>query len=118
MSGLSFQATMPYTAMGNNKLAGNAAMNWATGWTICAARGRIPTHTPMGTQMKLARAISMNTRSMVSVASPHTCSASRSGVFLISTQTMCHSPSTTAAIKSRTQIRSERRLGDGASGAG
>ena len=34
----------------------------------------------------------MNTRSMVSVARPHTCSASRSGVFWISTTTMCHSP--------------------------
>ncbi len=31
MSGFSFHATIPYTAMGNNRFAGNAAMNWAMG---------------------------------------------------------------------------------------
>ncbi len=66
----------------------------------------MPTHTPIGTQTRLASAIKMNTRSMVSVARPHTCSASRSGVFLISTATMCHSPSTTAATISETHNRS------------
>ena len=85
-------------------------MNCAMGCTICVARGRIPTHTPIGTQITLASAIRMNTRSMVSVARPHTCSASRSGVFLISTATMCHSPSTTAAMISDTHSRSRRSL--------
>ncbi len=45
----------------------------------------MPTHTPIGTQTRLASAINTNTRNMVSSARPHTCSASCSGVFLIST---------------------------------
>ena len=86
-------------------------MNWATGCTICAARGRIPTQTPIGTQMKLASAINMKTRNMVRNARPQTCNASRGEVFAISTATMCHSPSTTAAITSDTQNRSRLRFG-------
>ncbi len=43
-------------------------MNCAIGCTICVARGRIPTHTPIGTQIRLASAIRTNTRSIVSVA--------------------------------------------------
>ena len=86
-------------------------MNCAMGCTICAARGRIPTHTPIGTQIRLASAIKMNTRSMVMAAKPHTCSASRRGVFLMSTTTICQSPSTTAATISDTHSKSSDRLG-------
>ncbi len=59
-------------------------MNCATGCTSCAARGRMPTHTPIGTHNRLASAIKMNTRNMVMLASPQTCKASRSGVFFMS----------------------------------
>ena len=73
---------MPYTAIGNSRFAGNAAMNCAIGCTIWAARGRIPTQMPMGTQTRLARAIRTNTRTMVMNARPHTCNASLSGVLV------------------------------------
>ncbi len=86
-------------------------MNCAMGCTICVARGRIPTHTPIGTQIKLASAIKTNTRSIVIAAKPHTCSASRKGVFLMSTTTICQSPSTTAATISETHSQSSDRFG-------
>ena len=61
--------------------------------------------------MRLASAISVKTRTMVRNASPPTCNASRSEVFAISTATMCHSASTTAAITSDTQNKSRLRFG-------
>ncbi len=78
----------------------------------------MPTHTPIGTHTKLASAIKMNTRNMVSDASPHTSRASRSGVFLTSTQTMCQRPRTTAAITSDTHRRSRLLLGAAGASAG
>ena len=54
-------------------------MNCAIGCTICAARGRRPTQTPIGTHTRLASAINMNTRNMVRQARPQTCRASLSG---------------------------------------
>ena len=64
-SGFSFSSTMPDTAMGNSRFAGKAASNCAIGCTMLAARGRSPTHTPIGTQTRLASAISTATRSSV-----------------------------------------------------
>src|ERR1700721_1000179 len=55
--GLSLSATIADTAIGNKRLAGKAARNYATGWTRVATRGRVPTQTPIGTQMMLASAI-------------------------------------------------------------
>ena len=103
--------TIPYTAMGNSKFAGNAAMNCAIGCTICAARGRIPTQMPIGTHTRLARAIKTNTRSIVISARPQTCRASCIEVFVIRPATMCQSPSTTAATISDTHSRSRLRFG-------
>ena len=85
-------------------------MNWAMGWTNCAARGRIPTHTPIGTHTRLANPISMKTRSMVRAAKPQTCNASMSGVLRISTAMMCQNPRTTAATTKDTHNRSRLRL--------
>jgi hypothetical protein len=70
MLGLSFSDTMPTTAIGNSTLAGNAARNWAIGCARSAAHGRKPTHTPIGTQIKLAMAMSAMTRVSVRKPSP------------------------------------------------
>ena len=51
MSGLSCQATIAKTAIGNSRLAGNAARNCAIGWTDRAQRAAVPTQTPIGTQI-------------------------------------------------------------------
>ena len=53
---------MAETTIGNSRFAGKAARNCATGCTRLAARGRVPTQTPIGTQMQLAMAISTTTR--------------------------------------------------------
>ena len=46
-------------------LAGKAARNCASGCTRSAMRGRRPIHTPIGTQIRVASAISTTTRSSV-----------------------------------------------------
>ena len=56
---------------GNSTLAGKAARNCATGCTRSAQRGRSPIQTPIGTQIRLARAISTSTRSSVSRPEPN-----------------------------------------------
>ncbi len=58
-------ATMAITAKGKSTLAGKAARNWATGWMRCDQAGRSPIHTPIGTQIRLAMAISTRTRNSV-----------------------------------------------------
>ena len=76
--GLSLNATIATTTTGNSTLAGNAARNCATGWINCASRGRVPTITPIGTQITLAIAIKTMTR--VSVARPKTAARNTSGI--------------------------------------
>ena len=71
-------ARKDFTAIGNSTLAGNAARNCATGWTRAAQRGRRPIQTPIGTQTRLASAISTTTRSIVMQARPNTATASLS----------------------------------------
>ncbi len=63
---------MTDTTIGNSRLAGKAARNCATGCTITAALGRVPTQTPIGTQMTLAIAISTMTRASVARPSKKT----------------------------------------------
>ena len=58
-------ATIATTAKGKSTLAGKAARNCATGWTRSATAGRRPIQTPIGTQIRLATAISTTTRSSV-----------------------------------------------------
>src|SRR6202161_4344103 len=66
--GLSFSTTITDTATGNSTLAGKAAKNCAMGCTTLANRGRVPTQIPIGTQTRVASAISTIMRD--SVASP------------------------------------------------
>src|ERR1700730_3732234 len=68
MSGFKAKWTITTTKTGNNRLAGNAARNCAKGWIFSARRGRSPTPTPIGTQIKEAAAIRTTTR--VRVNSP------------------------------------------------
>jgi hypothetical protein len=78
MSGLtqtstfSLKWTIATTATGNNRLAGKAARNWASGWIFSAQRGRRPIITPSGTQTRLAKAIRVPTRSVVTALSRST----------------------------------------------
>ena len=53
-------------------------MNWATGCTAAAQRGRRPTQTPMGVQIRLAMAISTRTRVRVRTPRPNTANTSGS----------------------------------------
>ena len=73
MSGSSRKATIAETAIGKSRFAGNAARNWAIGWTRRARRGRMPTPTPIGTQIRLAIAMSTRTRSRVTRPSRTAC---------------------------------------------
>ena len=95
--GLSFQATMPDTTIGNSRLAGKAARNCATGCTRLAARGRVPTQTPIGTQMTLA--IAMSTMTRVKVASPSSNTVPTSARVMPSTakRTICHKATAASA---------------------
>ena len=70
MFGLSRHETMPKTTTGNSTLAGKAARNCAIGCTRSATAGRNPIHTPIGTQIRLASAISTTTLSSVISPSP------------------------------------------------
>ncbi len=75
-SGLSLSATIAITAPGNSTLAGKAARNWAKGWIRSVQAGRSPIQTPIGTQIRLAAAISTRTRIRVRAPSPATFRAS------------------------------------------
>ena len=73
-------------------------MNCAMGCTICAARGRMPTHTPMGTQIRLASAIKHeHAQHGEQRQAAHLQGFVQRGVRRSRPPTMCHSPSTTAA---------------------
>jgi hypothetical protein len=76
MFGSSRSDTMPATAIGNSTLAGKAARNCATGCTRWAAQGRSPIHTPIGTQIALAMAMSTTTRASVNRPNQPAASAS------------------------------------------
>ena len=109
-SGLSFQVTMPNTASGNSRLAGNAARNCAIGCTICVARGRSPTQMPIGTQNRLARVIRMSTRAIVISARPATCSASCAVVSPMSMWAMRQMARPTSSTSAVNDSSPERRL--------
>ena len=79
MFGFSRKATIPETTTGNSRFTGKAARNCATGCTAAASRGRMPTYTPIGTQIALASAINTTTRSSVTRPSSATCSTSCGG---------------------------------------
>ncbi len=108
MSGCSENVTMPKTATGNSRFAGNAARNCAIGCTTCATPGRMPTQTPIGTQRTLAMPIRTNTRTIVRNASPATPSASASVVSPIRSPAACQSANATAAATNSTDSNSER----------
>ena len=65
ISVLSRKCRISTTATGKNRLAGKAARNCTIGWARSAMRGRSPIHTPIGTQISEAIAISTSTRSAV-----------------------------------------------------
>ena len=70
MSAFRWKRTMTSTKSGNSRLAGKAARNCASGCTRRAQFGRRPIQTPIGTQIRLASAISTTTR--IRVSSPST----------------------------------------------
>ncbi len=116
MSGFSLSATMSTTAAGNSTLAGKAARNWAKGWTRSVHAGLSPIHTPIGTQITLAMAISTSTRSKVSTPRPATARASLSARVWLRTAMARMATRAVMATTPASQSRSSQRATAGEGG--
>jgi hypothetical protein len=105
MLGLSLSTTMAETTIGNRRFAGKAARNCATGCTRLAARGRVPTQTPTGTQMQLAMAISTTTRHKVTMPSRNVVPTSPRLTPVVAKRTTCQSATAPSARMTPFQTR-------------